>query len=236
MIRNCTLDEISDGKLYSENDMVKADTNNCNGCRSVCCHGMGSTIILDPYDVYRLTTGLNVSFSELLADRVELNVVDGIILPNLKMNAAENQCAFLSNEQRCTIHGYRPGICRLFPLGRYWESADSFKYILQKEQCHKDNLSKIKVRKWLDVKEIDIYNRFIIKWHMYIKKIEAAVSKINVKAAKEPDFAGTAATQVKTICMYTIKVFFTTPYDSNISFYDQFYARLDTAVKALGMD
>ena len=27
MIRNCSLEEISDGKLYSENDMVKADTN-----------------------------------------------------------------------------------------------------------------------------------------------------------------------------------------------------------------
>ena len=26
MIRNCSLEEISDGKLYSENDMVKADT------------------------------------------------------------------------------------------------------------------------------------------------------------------------------------------------------------------
>ena len=41
MIRNCSLEDISDGKLYTENDMVKADTNNCAGCKSVCCHGMG---------------------------------------------------------------------------------------------------------------------------------------------------------------------------------------------------
>ena len=40
MIRNCSLEEISDGKLYSENDMVKADTNQCQGCNSVCCHGI----------------------------------------------------------------------------------------------------------------------------------------------------------------------------------------------------
>ena len=44
MIRNCSLEEISDGKLYSENDMVKADTNQCQGCNSVCCHGMGDSI------------------------------------------------------------------------------------------------------------------------------------------------------------------------------------------------
>ena len=54
MIRNCSLEEISDGKLYSENDMVKTDTNQCQGCNSVCCHGMGDSIVLDPYDICRL--------------------------------------------------------------------------------------------------------------------------------------------------------------------------------------
>ena len=29
MLREGTLEDISDGKLYSENDMVKADTNSC---------------------------------------------------------------------------------------------------------------------------------------------------------------------------------------------------------------
>lgn len=236
MIRNCSLEEISDGRLYSENDMVKADTNNCQGCRSVCCHGMGSTIILDPFDIYRLTIGLEVTFEQLLSDKVELNVVDGIILPNLKMNATKNQCSFLDENKRCMIHGYRPGICRLFPLGRYWESEDSFKYILQKGQCKKDNLSKIKVKKWLDTKDLDAYNKFIIEWHKYVKKIESSVEQINQKAAKEPEFAQTAATQVKTICMYTVKTFFITPYDKETEFYGQFYERLKTAINALGMD
>ena len=31
MIRQESLEEISDGKLYSENDCVKADTGNCAG-------------------------------------------------------------------------------------------------------------------------------------------------------------------------------------------------------------
>ena len=90
MIRNCSLEEISDGKLYSENDMVKADTNQCQGCNSVCCHGMGDSIVLDPYDICRLTRQLQMPFESLVEKHLALNVVDGVILPNLKM-AGENE-------------------------------------------------------------------------------------------------------------------------------------------------
>ena len=55
MRQNISLAEISDGHLYKANDMVKADCGGCEGC-SQCCRGMGRSIILDPYDVYRLTT------------------------------------------------------------------------------------------------------------------------------------------------------------------------------------
>ena len=93
MIRNCSLEEISDGKLYSENDMVKADTNQCQGCNSVCCHGMGDSIVLDPYDICRLTRQLQMPFESLVEKHLALNVVDGVILPNLKMAGEMNSSA-----------------------------------------------------------------------------------------------------------------------------------------------
>ena len=52
MEREIDLKEISDGRLYSSSDMVKADCGDCKGC-SACCQGMGSSILLDPYDIYR---------------------------------------------------------------------------------------------------------------------------------------------------------------------------------------
>ena len=57
MRREQTLEEISDGKLYDSNDMVKADCHDCEGCCD-CCQGMGDSVILDPYDVHRLSVGL----------------------------------------------------------------------------------------------------------------------------------------------------------------------------------
>ena len=97
MKREISLEEISDGKLYGSGDMVKVGCDDCRGC-SACCRGMGSSIVLDPYDIFRLETGLDLSFEELLAEAVELNLVDGMILPNLKMSGEGEACTFLNEE------------------------------------------------------------------------------------------------------------------------------------------
>ena len=53
MERDVSMEEISDGRLYGLNDLVKADCRDCRGC-SRCCRDMGSSILLDPLDVFRL--------------------------------------------------------------------------------------------------------------------------------------------------------------------------------------
>ncbi|MGN0438027.1 MAG: YkgJ family cysteine cluster protein [Lachnospiraceae bacterium] len=211
MERNIDLNEISDGKRYKLNDMVKADCGNCEGCFS-CCKGMGNSIVLDPYDVYRLTTGLNVKFEELLIDKLDLNVVEGIILPNLKMNPVNNTCQFLNEHGRCSIHDYRPGMCRIFPLGRVYENG-SFDYILQVHECKKTNRSKIKVKKWIDTPNLDKNQAFISRWHYFLKDISN-----NLPSMKEDD--------VKTINMLILNVFFVTLYEGNRDFYEQFEERM----------
>ena len=57
---NKNLEEISDGKRYGLNDMVRAACNDCAGCSS-CCEDMGESIILDPLDIYELTKNLNTA-------------------------------------------------------------------------------------------------------------------------------------------------------------------------------
>ena len=78
---NKNLEEISDGKRYGLNDMVRAACNDCAGCSS-CCEDMGESIILDPLDIYELTKNLNTTFENLLKEQIELHVADGMILPN----------------------------------------------------------------------------------------------------------------------------------------------------------
>lgn len=218
MKRNVKMEEISDGKLYTANDLVKADCGDCEGC-SACCRGMGSSIVLDPLDVYRLTEGLGVRFEQLLVEKIELNVVDGIILPNLKMGGAKECCAFLNEEGRCSIHGIRPGICRLFPLGRFYENG-SFQYFLQIHECKKENRTKVKVKKWIDTSDLKSYEAFVSQWHYFLLDIQEKFLKIEEE-------------KIKSVNMFLIQSFYLEPYNKEEDFYSQFTKRLEKVKKTL---
>ena len=182
MLRYDDLNEISDGRLYSENDMVKADTHGCNGCSKCCESDMGNSIVLDPYDIYNLTKGTGRSFDDLLvAFLVELNVIDNIVLPHIKMDKG---CGFLDENKRCSIHQYRPSICRLFPLGRLYNDK-GFDYILQTGECIMENRSKIKVDKWLGIEDLERHTAFINKWHRFLKFERKKIFEIGERAGNE---------------------------------------------------
>lgn len=219
MLRQVDLKDISDGKLYELNDMVKVGCNDCEGC-SACCKGMGNSIILDPYDVFRLVKGLNVTFSQLLQDSLELNVVDGIILPNIRMNETSQGCNYLDENGRCSIHAIRPGICRIFPLGRYYENGD-FKYFLQVNECKKDNRSKVKVNKWIDTPELKKNHKFINDWHYFQKDVQEVINSSSDEQL------------VKNVNMYILNNFFIREYNLQEDFYTQFDERLKQAREIL---
>ena len=224
MKRQVSLEEISDGRFYGKNDMVKAGCGGCKGCSS-CCSGMGNSVILDPFDIFRLTTGLGLTFEMLLDGKIELNVVDGIILPNLKMSEGNETCAFLNDEGRCSIHGYRPGICRLFPLGRYYEDsteavpesreAGSFRYFLQIHECPMPNKTKVKVCKWVDTPQLEQYEGYIRTWHAFLETVAEQLPQMEEE-------------QVKNVNLFVLKLFFLKPYEDG-DFYPQFVARMAMA-------
>lgn len=215
MERDIDMKEVSDGRLYGLRDMVKADCGGCEGC-SDCCESMGSTIILDPYDVWRLTKGLKVTFDELLQGKLELNVAEGIILPNMKTDGESERCGFLDEKGRCSIHALRPGLCRIFPLGRYYENG-SFQYFLQVHECKKEPKRKVKVQKWIDTPDVKRNERFILDWHYFLKDLTA-----RLEAADSQEYR-------KTVNLYILKSFYQKPWDSERDFYEQFYERLGEA-------
>ena len=217
MQREIDMKEVSDGRFYGLRDMVKAGCDGCKGC-SDCCRGMGNSIVLDPYDIFRMTSGLGCTFEELLENKVELNVVDGIILPNLKMAEAEECCGFLNGEGRCEIHSLRPGMCRIFPLGRYYENR-SFQYFLQIHECKKEPKTKVKVQKWIDTPESKRNEAFIIDWHYFLKDLSDRLD-----GEMDENYQ-------KTVNLYLLKSFYQTPYEKTRDFYEQFYERLEIAKK-----
>lgn len=211
------LHEISDGKIYTENDMVRVASRDCEGCHA-CCVGMGNSIVLDPLDVWRLCTVTGKTFEGLLQREIELHAVDGLILPNLAMTGEDERCAFLNEAGRCEIHASRPGLCRTFPLGRIYEE-DTIRYFLQTGACRKSDRTKIKVSRWLDVPEPKKNRQFLLEWHSLRRRLEEALAAEESEETK------------KAVNMYLLRLFFVMPYQAQDDFYEEFGQRMAQAKK-----
>ena len=187
MRRNIRLEEISDGRLYTANDMVKADCRDCEGC-SACCQNM--------------------------------EIVDGVILPHLKMTGEEETCSFLDQNGRCSVHSFRPGICRLFPLGRYY-GEEGLRYFLQVHECRKEDRSKIKVKKWLGIPDLASYEKYILQWHAFLQTCEEAMATLDDE-------------NQRIFQLYILRTFYQTPYGQE--FYQEFYQRMCELKARLGLE
>lgn len=210
-------------KLYTATDMVKTDCGGCAGC-SQCCSGMGESLVLDPYDAFCLTKGLGIAFPDLVGTCIEWNVVDGVVLPNISMAGEAERCTFLDENGRCRIHAFRPGICRMFPLGRYYEETGGFKYFLQSQECPKANKTKIKVSKWLGIPNLKQYEEYIMKWHSLLEEVRELTERANDEQ------------MTKELNVYLLNTCFLTAYHTDTDFYRQFeerYIRVKKLVQVL---
>lgn len=217
------------GRLYTARDMARIYCEKCNGCGD-CCHGMGDTIHLDPWDIHHLGSGLHKSFDEMLGREIALCEEEGLLVPYLLM--AEDQkpslrqyetpgvCSFLGPDGRCTIHSFRPGYCRLFPLGRNFDQdTHTFRYFIVENGCDMPGKMKMQISKWLGIPDLPRYEQYICDWHYFRKDVQK-------KIAASPDLA-------KPLNLFILKVFFQTPYGEEKNFYDTFYIRLNAAQSAL---
>lgn len=216
-------------RLYTAKDMAKIGCNGCQGC-SYCCQEMGESVILTPFDICELTRNLGKSFDELMEDKIELYMTDGMVMPNLKMTARRmpEACGFLSAEGRCSIHDFRPGLCRLFPLGRNYEvrqvetedgvrEVKGFQYFIVKDSCPKLPGTKVKIEKWLGVPNLKKNEAFLTEWHYFCRDFQEKMQEL-IKAGEDE--------QVKRINLSMLELFYRKPYEKGRDFYEQFEERM----------
>lgn len=225
-------DNMAPDRLYTARDMAKIGCDDCKGC-SYCCQEMGESVVLTPFDICELTQHLGRSFDELMEDKIELYMTDGMVLPNLKMSGetkaygSKEVCGFLNEEGRCSIHAFRPGLCRLFPLGRNYEikqmetedgikEIKGFQYFIVKDSCPNLNGTKVKIEKWLGIPNLKKNEEFITEWHYFCKDFQEEMQKL--LRAGEDD-------KVKKINLSMLELFYRKPYEKGRSFYEQFEER-----------
>lgn len=220
MERDIDIMKVSDGKRYSGRDLARLGCRNCEGCH-LCCTGMGTSIILDPYDAYMLVKGTGRDFASFIGKELELQVFQGVILPDIKEQGIEEGCSFLNEEGRCSIHGFRPGMCRLFPLGRIYKE-DGFDYFLQIHECPAPGKTKVRISEWLGIENLAAYEKFVTDWH----RLFTESSKLSETLS--PD-------ESRQLNMTMLTLFY---FNKNLDndFYESFYESFNTYMKLIGKD
>lgn len=154
----------------NKEDLAAVGCGDCKGCSS-CCTDTAVMIVLDAYDMKMLKEGLNYSFEGLLSQgMIQLQVVDGIVLPGLGTDE-KGVCVFLGENGRCRIHPYRPGICRMFPLARIYHEDGSFSYFLQEEECDRRTGEKIRIADWIGYEDMDAYEQAVREYHDELSRL-----------------------------------------------------------------
>ena len=119
---------------------------------------------------------------------------------------------FLNEEGRCSVHGSRPAICRLFPLGRIYREDGKHRYFLQTLECVKERRTKIRIRKWMDTPEFARYEDYVDAWHGVVRCIADQAADLG-------------AEELKALDMCLLRIFFLADYDVSRDFYEQFEER-----------
>jgi len=140
--------------------------------------------------------------------------VQGLLLPHLNFSEETGTCPFLETDGLCRIHGNRPGLCRLFPLARYFEE-DKLYYILQVHECPNPVTPKVKIKNWMGIPNLERYEIFLTEWHALIADTQKKIA------------AATDNQTINTVTTVFLKLFYLTPYGKDEDFYTQFKQRLE---------
>ena len=221
-------------KQFTSRDMAKIGCHDCQGCFS-CCQGMGDTVVLNPYDVYELEKHLGKTFEKLMQKEIALHTENGMILPHISMETEKETCIFLNEQGRCSIHSFRPGLCRLFPLGRNYDypeqdpdlegDAVGFHYFILEEACSKKDKTKVKIDKWLGVSRLSTHEAFILTWHNFCKYVQKKIEALMMDPEQE--------TYIKQINLFILQLFYGKTWDMEQDFYKQMEDRLAQAYQII---
>lgn len=133
-----------------------------------------------------------------------------------------DHCPFLSGTGRCTIHPYRPGMCRMYPMGRYYpQDREGFVYILQKDECTDRKKTPVRLRDWLDVEDLPRYEAFSLNWHDFRKRAQAGLTRLTKRSRESA-------------ARYILQIFYVHPYLPEMDFYPQYEVRRKVCQDALG--
>ena len=166
----------------------------CRQCGKCCIHR--EDILLNAFDVYRLSKELQMQPIEMIREYCEVYIGDASRIPVVKLlpQGTVNRCRFLK-DRKCSVHKAKPTVCAIYPIGRCImlkgknrEAPDllnaEIQYILDPPECG-DKSETHTVREWLSEFGIPLDDPFFKKWHYVIAELRNVICRIEGKTSDD---------------------------------------------------
>jgi len=159
---HCSASKINHVKFLGPEDRFSFTCQRTN----TCCRNFsdGERIILDPYDVLRLSRKKGITTGKFMSKYATLTLDNETHIPIALLNYSgrehKNKCHFLRS-YGCSVYQDRPLRCRLYPLGRLSSRDKTFYMLINNCPCG-DKLSSNEwtVSDWLSESECKSYLEF----------------------------------------------------------------------------
>jgi uncharacterized protein len=168
---------MTETNIFPENRLPLADSSfsfSCHAgvsCFTTCCRNVD--LILYPFDLVRLKSGLQVTSADILNRYTRLVSGDNPYFPTVMMrltDAENNPCPFLS-ASGCEVYRHRPTACRTYPLERAVDRRvkgghpTEYYFLTRHDYCKGHNESKAyTVREYIRSQFLDEYNTYNDLW------------------------------------------------------------------------
>ena len=156
----------ADAAVLTESHLLQLSCGT-HGCSSNCCT-KSVPIILNPYEIALISRESGMTYEDML-DIVETDRANGFPLVMLPRDPA---CYFWS-ERGCRIYRARPLACRLYPLGRVFDSGRS--HIVRPELNICSGLAPSPSRtvaEYLASQDVDVQIRMADLWIEFVSEME----------------------------------------------------------------
>ena len=147
-------------------------------CFTDCCQNIN--IVLTPYDVLRMKTGLGITSEEFLDKHTIIIPKEGKLLPVviLKLNEDDKRCPFVAKEEGCKIYDDRPWPCRMYPLTM--NNDGTYSLITDSSRCKGlEEADTNKVIEWLHTQKIEEYDE--LNEFLSSLTIQLEAQKLNIE-------------------------------------------------------
>jgi len=159
----------------------------CEACGN-CCRKRAEPILLTGIDILNIARAKQITTRDVIEKYTTTYIGGSSKLPLavLKEREYDGSCSFL-RAGKCSIQNDKPIVCRMYPLGRYFDPRDdSVNYFMIDggAQCGNPDTAKTwTLKEWLDAFDIKKYDDDTLVWNQVLVNL----TKIFIKATSQAE-------------------------------------------------